>query len=52
MEKQGVIKEGLTPKLEDKHEKKATDQKPEERLDDDFTKRAADTASESLESGK
>ena len=54
MEKRGVVQPGRTPDTEDR-EKQASKQDEKsrtEQLDDDFTKRAADKAADSLENGK
>lgn len=51
MEKRGVVEPGRTPDIEQKipGEKTAQTKKSEtDRLDDDFTKRAADAAADSL----
>ena len=51
MEKRGVVKPGTTPDIDhklDNGEKRASTEAKTEALDDDFTKRAAEKATESL----
>lgn len=51
MEKQGVVKPGITRPMGDQHEKQAATDTPAdriERLDNDFTKAAANAVTETL----
>lgn len=53
MEKQGIVKPGLTRDTEDKlsGEKQATEKSKVKQLDDDATKRLSDRATDSLKAG-